>query len=492
MINQCLAKIGTSFFASRKQFHRLSYVVESKKTTNRLRFGKIEKIITVIIIIGILLVSAFGFAMQTSKTAPTVQPVNNDPSTAPSTTNSPTSTNAPTVWDILPTENPMIIPLFPGTPAPDYRGFFEKTPVMNSTAWHQVATYAWNYFQPGKGVDSTTWLPAGSWGWNYFTDWDLGVYIQAVIDAQKLGLVNTGEYGGSSMRLEKVVKFLETRPLNGTNPYWFYSSTGEGYKIQSQFDVVDSGTLFVALNNLKTYNSSLTQRIDAFVYNSVNGVSNRTDYASAVPQIKAECQTSTSIYAYYIVAGYLPFFPELNGLPDKVLENILSAPTVTRNNATMHNSTITCEPLLYSFFYLNYNPKLALIVNQTYAFHEAFSQATGEFVAFSEGNRGDEFVYEWVVLPNGDTWKITKPGSSAYVDMKPIIFTRVAVSFLSIYNSTYAKDMCIYLEKAMLPPDDGYFEGAEYNIDPQRGNYISHIGCNTNGLILAAARYAVR
>jgi hypothetical protein len=425
-----------------------------------LRFGKIEKIITVIIIIGILLVSAFGFAMQTGKTAPTVQPVNYEPSTAPS--------------------------------APDYRGFFEKTPVMNSTAWYQVATYAWNYFQPGKGVDSTTWLPAGSWGWNYFTDWDLGVYIQAVIDAQKLGLVNIGEYGGSSMRLEKVVKFLETRPLNGTIPYWFYSSTGEGYKIQSQFDVVDSGTLFVALNNLKTYNSSLTQRIDAFVYNSVNGVSNRTDYSSAVPQIKTECQYSTSIYAYYIVAGYLPFFPELNGLPDKVLENILNAPTVTRNNATMHNSTITCEPLLYSFFYLNYNPKLVLIVNQTYAFHEAYSQATGEFVAFSEGNRGDEFVYEWVVLPNGDTWKITKPGSSAYVDMKPIIFTRVAVSFLSIYNSTYAKNVCIYLEKAMQFPDDGYFEGAEYNIDPQRGNYVSHIGCNTNGLILAAARYAVR
>jgi 3,4-dihydroxy 2-butanone 4-phosphate synthase/GTP cyclohydrolase II len=29
-----------------------------------------------------------------------------------------------------------------------------------------------------------------SWSFPYFTDWDLGVYVQTVLDAQKIGLVN--------------------------------------------------------------------------------------------------------------------------------------------------------------------------------------------------------------------------------------------------------------------------------------------------------------
>ena len=62
---------------------------------------------------------------------------------------------------------------------------------MNRTVWTAVAKNAWNYFSPGIGVDSTTGLPfAGGDGFKAFTDWDLGSYIQAVIDAQEIGLIN--------------------------------------------------------------------------------------------------------------------------------------------------------------------------------------------------------------------------------------------------------------------------------------------------------------
>ena len=129
-----------------------------------------------------------------------------------------------------------------------------------------MATTAWQYFQPGIGVDSTTGLPAGSYGWNYFTDWDLGVYIQAVIDANKTGLISNNGDWGSHARLDKVVTFLETRELNSTTkvPYWFYGSDGKGYTTQSGVDIIDTGTLFVALNNLKNFDTSFVSRINNF------------------------------------------------------------------------------------------------------------------------------------------------------------------------------------------------------------------------------------
>ncbi|HZK60573.1 MAG TPA: hypothetical protein VFC41_00765, partial [Anaerovoracaceae bacterium] len=50
----------------------------------------------------------------------------------------------------------------------------------------------------------------------------------------------------------------------------------------------------------------------------------------------------------------------------------------------------------------------------------------GKYVAFSEGNTMSSFIYEWVVLPNGDTWKIMNAGESIYTNIEPIIFTKVA------------------------------------------------------------------
>lgn len=60
------------------------------------------------------------------------------------------------------------------------------------------------------GVDSTTGLPYGVFDWTFFTDWDLGVYIQAVMEAQKIGLINKGQ---AIDRLAYILTFLENRTL---------------------------------------------------------------------------------------------------------------------------------------------------------------------------------------------------------------------------------------------------------------------------------------
>ncbi len=107
-------------------------------------------------------------------------------------------------------------------------GFVASGQPVNSSVWQGIAANAWAYFQPGVGVDANTGLPYAS-GTNFkpFTSWDLGVYIQAVIDAAKLGLISAGGAWGSNARLAKVMSFLENRPLNPKTgyPYWYYDAT---------------------------------------------------------------------------------------------------------------------------------------------------------------------------------------------------------------------------------------------------------------------------
>jgi hypothetical protein len=359
----------------------------------------------------------------------------------------------------------------------------------NTSAWLGVAENAWAYFQPGVGVDPNTGLPyAAGTNFKAFTAWDLGCYIQAVIDAQKLGLVGTGGAWGSSARLEKVINFLETRPLNVTTgyPFWYYNATnGQDYnamsdKATSPVDVPDTGRLFVALNNLKNYNSSLASSIDHIVYNQSN-------YAALLPSVQ-NAATSNDVYAYYVDSGFASFWPQVSNVPGEVMDNIVNTRNVTTYGVSLPDTAITCEPLLCSIFELdNTNAQLNSLMKQVYVAHEAYYDATGHYVAFSEGNSfTSQYIYEWVVAPNGNTWKITSDLQNTYCNIKPIIYTKVAFSFLALYNSTFPQNLVAYLLKMLPNPSNGYSDGADSS-----GQCIPGAGSNTNSLILDAALYAI-
>ncbi len=360
----------------------------------------------------------------------------------------------------------------------------------------QVAANAWQYFQPGVGVDSNTGLPyAGiATGFHYFTDWDLGVYIQAVIDANKTGLIGNDGAWGSSARLEKVVSFLETRELNNASyPFWFYdATTGLDYHALSDLstdtvDVVDTGRLFVALNNLRAFSSSLAPRINNI---TLNGQSyGRSNYTALVSGIKSD-SASNSIYAYYFDSGYASFWPQqLANVPSTILSKIVNSGNIpTKGNASLPNAAITGDPLLCSVFELNNNDsRLLALSRQVYLAHEAYYNETGQYVAFSEGNSPNGFVWEWVATGSGDTWKITQSGNPSYLNMDPVIYNKVAFSFLALYNTTFARNMVVYLEQSLPTPTNGYSDGADNS-----GNPVSQVGSNTNGLILDAATYAIQ
>ena len=72
-------------------------------------------------------------------------------------------------------------------------------------------------------------------------------------------------------------------------------------------------------------------------------------------------------------------------------------------------------------------------------------------------------------------------------EMSPIIYNKVAFSFLALYNTTYAINMVAYLEQCLPTPTNGYYDGADNS-----GNLVRDLGSNTNSLILDAALYAIQ
>jgi hypothetical protein len=483
-----ICSLSLVWFASLEAFLE----AEPKKSFLRLnhwRFSRKGKCLIVVAIVAVLLISVFEFLPKESAIKGNIVSQSSDNSTAtPSPTATPQSqgSQGPSFSNSNSTFTEVDVSPASTSKSP---GLIQSDTTINSAVWMEVAADAWAYFQPGVGVDAKTGLPyASSSGYTYFTDWDLGCYIQAVIDAQKLGLIGNDSTWDFSARINDVLTFLENRTLNAEGyPYEFYDATTgineTAISSPETVDVIDTGRLFVALNNLINFNSSLTLPIDSIVYG-------RSNYTALVPSIESSA-SSTSIYAYLIASGFASFWPDqLSYVPSTILNNIFSA-NVTYSpygKVSLPAVSITGDPLLFSVFELNNNSsQLMALSRQVYLASEAYYNATGQYVAFGEGNSpSNGYVWEWVVLPNGDTWKITGSGS-AYLIMDPVIFNKVAFSFLALYNTTYARNMVVYLEKVLPDPTKGYSLGATNN-----GALVSSVGSDTNSLILDAALYAIQ
>ena len=494
MAIQMLANYKKARFILRAMFvsFQTSLEVESKKgffMHNHWRFNRKTKGLIVFAIITVILVSIFAFLPKQSESRAIVKQPTGDLTASPSGIQSDTN-NKTSSSNILAGLTQAIGKVIAPTPEPKPPGVIATAETINSTVWLEVAANAWKYFQPGVGVDPAMGLPYSNSP--VFTDWDLGVYIQAVIDARKIGLIDNDGAWGFDARIDKVLTFLETRKLNvATNyPYWFYQATdGENYHELSDlattpYDGVDTGRLFVALNNVRVYNSSWALRINNFVYN-VYG--NRSNYDAIIPSIKSDTLTSTDIYAYYIYSGFASFWPSnLTNVQSTILNNIFSAGNVsTPEGVLLPKAGLIGDPLFCSVFELNStDSRLMTLAYQVYLAHEAYYNDTGQYRAFSEGpSMSGGWEYEWVVLPDGRTWTLDEHNSNT----SPMIYSKIALSFLAIYNTTFAKNMSIYLENTLPEPSNGYCEGVD-----ESGQLLERAASNTNSLILDAALYAIQ
>ena len=343
-------------------------------------------------------------------------------------------------------------------------------------SWLGLATNAWAYFQPGTGVNALTGLHGSGLGWPYFTEWDLGTYIQAIIDAKQLGLIQNDGLWGFNYRIELILNFLKTRQLTSNGlPYLTYDSgTGQPYEDTATFHV-DEGKLYMALYDLEVFRPDLTADVALII--------NRNNNTALLPD-PVSLSGSTDFYNYYVSTAFKDLgFSGYADVPSLILNTIVSQPNVTTYGVELPSAHICCEPLLLAFFEINpQDSRYTWLLSQVNLAQEARYEAIRHYTAFSEGNTGlgnPSYVYEFVIDMNGSAWVVAPR-------ITPIAYLKVAVGFDAIFDTTYTQNMVDYILGSLPTSNVGFQEGVA-----EDGRVVGNVIDRTNGLVLAAALYAI-
>ena len=341
--------------------------------------------------------------------------------------------------------------------------------------WQAWAAIAWAYFQPTVGVNSNTGLNYGTSNWHRVTDWDLATYVQAILAAERLGILQPEGTWGSTRRIERILRFLETRTLTKSQlSYLQYDSeTGKVPEDmrRTPVDASDWGRLLLALDDLRHARPQYEQRIVSIVSRNNSTLLGESDYFA-----------SPDIYPFYVAQGYSAFgytTPELKDLPK------LEEGTVDVYGLLLPKAWITSDPVL-----------LAILENRTSGIYRSYAdriyevqrrryQETGVLTAFGEGPYPNPpyYVYEWITTARGEKWVI-QAGRERMGELE-ILYTKNAFAMHAIYPDDYTAEL---VEKvSSLSSQGGFYEGIGSD-----GAALKVLSDKANSMILQAAAYAIR
>jgi len=350
----------------------------------------------------------------------------------------------------------------------------------DTSFWISSAERAWRFFQPGIALNTATGLCGAGIGWPYFTEWDLGTYILAVVDAEKIGILSKDGSWGSTDRIERIIGFLESRELapSGIGYLWYDTNTGKHASSLSNetTNVSDHGQLLIALHALKTSRPEYASRIDQIVLQR-----ERTDLLTT----DAAWTTSSGIYSWYVAHGFMLFgFGNYSAVNSSlnVLREVMEGPEIVTYNVSLPLTGLVSEPVLLSVFNLEPEPYMYKLALKTYLAQQNRYYATGNFTGFSEGNTDlfyPSYVFECIVTGDGRTWYTG--------DLPvPIIYLKVGFGFYSIFQSQYALDLINHVNASFTDFYYGYRDGVD-----EEGRVVRNMIDRTNGIIIASARYAL-
>lgn len=345
------------------------------------------------------------------------------------------------------------------------------------------AGIAWRYFQPGVGVNPDTGLHYAKLTWHGFTDWDLASYILAVLDAGDIGLINiTGEWG-VKYRLEKILDFLVNRELNPDGiPYWGYNAdTGKPTNYKRLTTPSDAGRLLIALYKIKERFPEYSDIIDYIVYVKTGFDKIASD---------SSLNWGSGFYLYYIAQGFKLFGfdnydPVRKGLNE--INKLMNGDFVNIYGVDIPVTYVTSEPIVHGILDLNLSGDFRTLADRVYEVQELRYKDKGRYTAFSEGVYSTYYIYEWIVQGSpSKLWTITMATKEGLkeINIPPVIFTKIGISFLAIYHTEYARKLAIYVASNTVT-DYGFCEGID-----EEGMVVSAVNDKTNSMIINAARYA--
>jgi hypothetical protein len=339
--------------------------------------------------------------------------------------------------------------------------------------WNKWAEAAWRYFQPGVAVNAKTGLHYASMSYHVITDWDLGVYIMAILDAEKIGLISKDGNWGASYRLNKIFDFLDTRSIRSDGKaYWAYDSAS-GTEKGGVTHPSDAGKLLLALDQLRTIHPEFNSDIaSVLMKHNFTGLAS-TSYFQG-----------NDIYCYYSAKGFQAF--EIAVLKFKNISNLENGKFIDVYGESIPNIGITSEPLVLSILEGNSDRIFENISYKVFRAQEKRYENTGKLTAFSEGcyPTGCNYIYEWIVTSLGEKWKayFYEPPRKVVNDLA--IFTKVAFAYYALYPNEYSRKLVEFVSD--LETNNGFFEGYL-----ESGGVIRFLSDKTNGMILQAARYAL-
>jgi hypothetical protein len=354
----------------------------------------------------------------------------------------------------------------PNNPSPIAASGSNGSITLSKQQWKSYAQVAWSFFAPGVGVSPSTGLIYASPYWHEFTDWDLAGYMQAVLAAQKMGLISTSGPWGADYRISLVLNFLDNRTLN-PNGLWyqFYDSdtgTVSTDGIAGAGGTADAGPMLIALYDVMQTHPEFTNQVKEAV--------SRVNYAYLAAQ-----GFGTDQYSYYAKLGF-----QLWGFDTGGPMNVQQYP-----NGTME----VAEPVLLAIMEHVSDSFFNKAGRQLYEAQYAAYNRTGDLFALSEGqyppylDSSTPYVYESIEVPSGNSYQVVT-WQGQQVNSSPENFVKIAFAFLAIYKSSYGLLLVNNLGK--LSTSDGYEEG----VLSQTGQLFPVVSDNTNIMIMVACAYA--
>ena len=400
------------------------------------------------------------------------------------------------------------------------------------TTWTDTAQTAWNFFHVGNAViwnpnitpshPYETLLGAAAMGYDYFTEWNLGTYMFAILDAEKAGILPRGPVTypsglwepGSTDRLTNITSWLGNRQLcSGLACRWYHvyyaNASAPPETPQSPTDVADLGFLLIALDAVKRQRPEFTANIDG-----VYGPGGIERQAAENLVCNTNWAAGVSIYEWFVAHGFSYFgitcseVTEALGALDAILNPSIT-PQVTTYGVTLPRVDITSEPILLGMLYLrdaDKTPGFATLAWNVDLVQERRYLASGSppqpryFTGFSEGNTGlpdpNSYVYEWIVQADGSTWSFSCVNKQPCVPPieYPIKYLKAAFGFYALHGTQYGLDFVQHLLGSPGLMDYCYLGSVDYcyreGID-ENGRVVSTVVDATHGITLAAARHAL-
>ena len=365
-------------------------------------------------------------------------------------------------------------------------------PSPQSERWHEYAEIAWKYYSPWRGWNPETGLPWTNPYYHRLNGWDLGAYIVAIVDAEKLGIITKEK---ADKRLDKVMNFLANRQLTKEGIPCIVYDSDTGLPVDGDpgsSNVSDEGRFLIALHLLRVHRPELNATINHIVYEKCN----YTKLANSWDAWK----TTRDYYAYYVAQGFKLFgFDKYEPVADalrymeKLKEKERKGDVLNYYGVEIPNAETTSEPLLLGILDLNLNSLFKKFAYQVYRVQEERYYQRGIFTAWSEGQYDayeveEFFIYEWI---NG--WRVTNTMGKK-LDISPVVFTKVAFAMDAIFRTHYTQMMVNkLLSYPELITDYGFLEGINEEGRPltgRDGHYLNFLSM-TNSMIISAARYAL-